>query len=226
MDITWYGHSCFLISGNTGTVLIDPFITGNPAALCSADDLTPDAVLVTHGHGDHLGDAIPIAKKSGAIIIAPYELALYCESRGASVHPMHIGGSFDFEFGSVKLTIAHHGSMTPDGIYTGNPCGFLIRMDGKTLYHAGDTGLFYDMKLIGELNPIDVAMLPIGGNFTMDIKDAVHAVKLLRPAQVIPMHYNTFDVIQADAEEFCSRVAQQTASAPLHIKSNTSVHID
>jgi len=225
MKISYYGHSFFKIKGKDHTILIDPFITGNPSASCSVDDFAPDAVLVTHGHGDHLGDAIPISKKTGSLIIAPYELAMYCQNQGANVHPMHIGGTFDFEFGRVKLTIAHHGSMTPDGKYAGNPCGFLLTMDNMTIYHAGDTGLFYDMKLIGEINKIDIAMLPIGGNFTMDRLDAVRAVKFLRPRHVIPIHFNTFDMIKTDVQAFVKDINRETDSEPLYIEFNTSIDI-
>ncbi len=153
-------------------------------------------------------DALKIAKESDATIIAPFELATYCENKGAKVHPMHIGGGFNFEFGRVKLTQALHGSAVFDGdkiIYTGNPCGFLLMINGRTLYHSGDTGLFSDMKLIGELNKIDIAMLPIGDNFTMGVDDAVYAVDLIKPELAIPMHYNTFGYIMQDPEEFTKK---------------------
>ena len=145
-------------------------------------------MILTHGHGDHLGDALDIAKANNATLIAPFELASYCGAKGATIHPMHIGGSFNFPFGKVKLTIAHHGSAIVDGeniTYTGNPCGVLITIEGKTFYHSGDTGLFYDMKLIGEMNKIDLAVLPVGDNFTMGIDDAVKATEFLNPAKVI-----------------------------------------
>jgi len=174
-----------------------------------------DYVLLTHGHGDHLGDGIEIAKANNATIIAPFELASYCGKQGVQVHPMHIGGGHDFPFGRVKLTIAHHGSGADLGgdslAYMGNPCGFLVTMDGKTLYHAGDTGLFLDMKLIGERAKIDVALLPIGDNFTMGAEDAVTAASFLRPEVTIPMHFNTFDVIEADPYAF-----QQSAETAGH----------
>ena len=147
-----------------------------------------------------------IAKANNATIIAPFELANYCAEQGANVHPMHIGGAREFPFGKVKLTIAHHGSAAPDGTYTGNPCGFLITMDGKMFYHPGDTGLFYDMKLIGEMNNIDVAVLPIGDNFTMGVEDAVKATEFLKPKMVIPMHFKTFDVIDVEPAEFVNKV--------------------
>ncbi len=172
------GHAAFLLEGGGGRVVIDPFLTGNPLARVKPEAITVDHILLSHGHGDHLGDALQIAKANGAVIIAPYELATYCGNQGAQTHAMHIGGARTFPFGRVKLTIAHHGSMAPDGTYTGNPCGYLVSMDGKTLYHSGDTGLFLDMKLIGEMNRIDLALLPIGDNFTMGIEDAVKAAEL------------------------------------------------
>jgi L-ascorbate metabolism protein UlaG (beta-lactamase superfamily) len=204
--LTFLGHSAFLVEGSRGRIVIDPFLTGNPVAAAEPKDIIVDHVLLTHGHGDHIGDAVAIATANGATIVAPFELASYCESQGATVHPMHIGGAHDFSFGRVKLTIAHHGSAAPDGTYTGNPCGFLVTMDDKILYHPGDTGLFLDMKLIGEMNSIDVAVLPIGDNFTMGVEDAVKATEFLRPKMVIPMHYKTFDVIDVEPQEFVDRV--------------------
>jgi L-ascorbate metabolism protein UlaG (beta-lactamase superfamily) len=184
-------------------IIIDPFLTGNPLATIKAENVKVDYILVTHGHGDHLGDAVPIAKRNKATIIAPNELAVYLSKQGVQVHNMHIGGAHNFPFGRVKLTIAHHGSAVGDNlIYTGNPCGFLITMGGKTLYHSGDTGLFYDMKLIGETNSIDLAFLPIGDNFTMGIDDAILAVEFLKPKKVVPMHYNTFPIINTEPDEF------------------------
>ncbi len=201
MKITYHGHSCFTLGNEQLSVIIDPFLSGNPLAEIKPADVKVNAVLLTHGHADHLGDAIEIAKNNDALIVAPFELVNYCAALGASGHPMHIGGSYKFPFGRVKLTIAHHGSTTDEGP-VGNPCGLLVTMGGKTVYHAGDTGLFLDMGLIGETNDIDCALLPIGDNFTMGIEDAVRAVGMLKPKIAIPMHYNTFDVIEQDPEEF------------------------
>jgi L-ascorbate metabolism protein UlaG (beta-lactamase superfamily) len=205
---TYIGHSCFLLDNGAQKILIDPFIKGNPVARTTKTAAKPDFILVSHGHGDHIGDAIEIAKSSGAMVISNYEIATYCSQQGvAKTHPLHIGGGNKFAFGSLKLTIAHHGSTLSDKLeYGGNPVGLIIRTGNKIIYHAGDTGLFLDMKLIGELDPIDLALLPIGGNFTMDACDAVKAVEFLRPKKVIPMHYNTFDLIACDPKEFVDNV--------------------
>lgn len=204
--LTFLGHSAFLVEDEKTSIVIDPFLSGNPVAKVKPSDIKVDYIILTHGHGDHFGDSLEIAKANEAMIIAPNELALYCESKGAKAHPMHIGGAFNFSFGRVKLTIAHHGSAVPDGTYTGEPSGVLLTMDDRTFYHSGDTALFYDMKLIGEMNQIHVAALPIGDNFTMGIDDAVKATEFLQPEIVIPMHFKTFDVIDVDPEEFVSKV--------------------
>ena len=202
------GHSCVLLSHRSHKIIIDPFISGNPVAPLNAEEIVPTYILVSHGHGDHIGDAIPMAKRTGATIIANFELASLCARQGTAVHPMHIGGSHQFPFGRVKLTIAHHGSGYGEeaNIYTGPPVGFLVTIGGKTIYHPGDTGLFYDMKLIGDMNSIDVAFLPIGDNYTMGIDDAVKAVEFLRPKTVVPIHYNTFPAIACGPEEFAKQV--------------------
>ncbi|MBU0558900.1 MAG: metal-dependent hydrolase [Bacteroidetes bacterium] len=207
MKLRYFSHSAFQITTDSGKViLIDPFITGNPTSPVKADEITTDYIILTHGHGDHLGDSFTIAKKKECLFICVNELANYCASNGFRAHNMHIGGGYNFDFGRIKFTIAHHGSKTPDEQYTGEASGVLITADGKTVYHTGDTGLFYDMKLIGEMNKIDYMLLPIGDNFTMGIDDAVKAVELANPDVAIPMHYNTFPIIEADPNEFKMQV--------------------
>ena len=210
MKLTYLSHSCFLLETGAHRLLIDPFLSGNPKAPVKAENAKCDFILISHGHGDHVGDAVAIAKRNNATIISNYEIATYCSKQGAKAHAMHIGGGHNFSFGRVKLTIAHHGSgyQTDEGfLYLGNPVGFLITAGGKTVYHAGDTGLFMDMQLIGQMNRIDVALLPIGDNFTMGIDDAAKAVEFLKPQVAIPMHYKTFEVIDVDPHEFARKAS-------------------
>jgi L-ascorbate metabolism protein UlaG (beta-lactamase superfamily) len=212
LKITWHSHACFLIETNGTKLLTDPFLTGNPLASVPADTVEADYILVSHGHGDHVGDAVAIAKRTGATVISNFEIQSWFVGQGVeTVHPQHIGGGYDYPWGRVKLTIAHHGSGLPDGSYGGNPVGFLFYIQGKKIYHACDTGLFYDMKLIGE-EGVDVAILPIGDNFTMGPDDALRAVKLIEPAQVVPIHYNTFDVIKQDPHAWARRVENETSA--------------
>ncbi|MCF8240239.1 MAG: metal-dependent hydrolase [Melioribacteraceae bacterium] len=207
MKLRYFSHSSFQITTNNGKViLIDPFLDNNPTSPVKSKDVKADYIILTHAHGDHLGDSFKIADKENTLIIAVNELADYFLGKGYKAHNMHIGGSYNFEFGNVKFTIAHHGSKTPDGEYGGEPAGVIITIDGKTIYHTGDTGLFYDMKLIGEMNKIDWMLLPIGDNFTMGITDAVKAVELTNPGTAVPMHYNTFPVINVDPFEFKNKV--------------------
>jgi L-ascorbate metabolism protein UlaG (beta-lactamase superfamily) len=205
---TFMGHACVLLQEGQHRLIIDPFLTGNSLATLRPEQIEVQYVLISHGHGDHVGDAMSIAKRCGATIIANYELALLFGKEGINVHPMHIGGAHNFEFGRVKLTIAHHGGGfgADASRYTGPPVGFLVTIGEKVVYHPGDTGLFYDMKLIGEMNSIDLAFLPIGDNFTMGIDDAVKAAEFLGAKRVVPMHYDTFDVIKADPQQFASKV--------------------
>ncbi|KPJ60695.1 MAG: hypothetical protein AMJ46_05425 [Latescibacteria bacterium DG_63] len=215
--LTYYGHSCFLVEGAGKKILIDPFITDNPLSPVKKEQLSPDYIVVTHGHADHLGDSVEIAKSSGATVISNFEIATYVEKQGCNMHPLHIGGGAQFDFGRAKLTIAHHGSCLPDGSYGGNPAGVVLEIDGKRIYHAGDTALFYDMKLIGQ-RKVDVALLPIGDNFTMGPEDALEAVKLIRPTVVIPMHYNTFDIVKQDPATFKASVEKNTKSTCVVLK--------
>ncbi|MEW6428431.1 MAG: metal-dependent hydrolase [Thermodesulfobacteriota bacterium] len=210
MKVTWYGHACFGITTGSSRLLIDPFFTGNPLAPVAADSLAVDYILVTHGHGDHVGDTVALAQRTGATVIANFEICNWLAARGVkNTHPQHIGGGFTYPFGRVKLTMALHGSSLPDGSYGGNPCGLLLTIEGRKIYHAGDTGLFSDMQLIGEEN-IALAILPIGDNFTMGPADALRAVKLISPRLVIPIHYDTFDLIRQDAAQWAKRVEQET----------------
>lgn len=209
-QVTFLGHSCVMITEGKHKLIIDPFLTDNPQASAKADDIEVTHILISHGHGDHVGDAVSIAKRNKATVIANFELANYCAAEGCDIHPMHIGGRHDFDFGSLKLTIAHHGGGAgPDASrYTGPPVGFLVTIGGKTIYHPGDTGLFYDMKLIGDMNQIDLAFLPIGDNFTMGIDDAAKAVEFLRPKKVVPFHYGTWPVIEEKPETFAAKVKE------------------
>jgi L-ascorbate metabolism protein UlaG (beta-lactamase superfamily) len=203
MKLKYFSHSSFQITTDAGQIiLIDPFLDDNPTSPVSSEDVDADFIVLTHGHGDHIGDSFKIASRTDPLFICVNELANYCIAKGFRAHNMHIGGAYSFDFGRIKFTIAHHGSMTPDNSYAGEPAGVVLTIEGKSLYHTGDTGLFYDMKLIGEMTPLDYMLLPIGDNFTMGIQDAVKAVELADPGLAIPMHYNTFPVIQADPEQF------------------------
>lgn len=208
MKLRYFSHSAFEITTDSEQViLIDPFLDDNPTCNVKSDEIEKcDFIVLTHAHGDHIGDAFKIAKRTNPLFICVNELANYCAEKGFTAHNMHIGGGYNFEFGRVKFTIAHHGSQTPEGTYAGEPAGVILTIDGKTIYHTGDTGLFYDMKLIGELNKIDYMLLPIGDNFTMGIDDAVKAVEFVNPNVSIPIHYNTWPPIEADPNEFKSKL--------------------
>lgn len=205
MKLTYYGHSCILAEAEGKRVIIDPFLSGNPNANVRPEEIRVDAVLLTHGHDDHLGDTIEIAKKNNCPVIATFELAGYCQRQGVQVQPMNTGGARDFDGFRVKWTQAFHSSSIQVGeqfLYAGPPAGILLTMGGKTLYHAGDTCLFGDMKWIGERNRIDAAALPIGDNYTMGPEDALTAAEWLKAKVVIPVHYNTFPLIRQDADAF------------------------
>jgi L-ascorbate metabolism protein UlaG (beta-lactamase superfamily) len=215
----WLGHACLMLESDGQRILIDPFLTGNPAAAAKADEMKPHFILVSHGHGDHVGDTVAIAKRTGATVVANYEISEWMQKQGVDkVHGQQHGGGFNYPFGRVKLTLAFHGSALPDGSNGGNPCGFLITFkDGKKVYDAADTGLFGDMALIGE-EGIDLAMLPIGDNFTMGPDDALRAVKMIKPQKVVPIHYNTWELIAQDADAWAKRVRQETKTVPEILK--------
>ena len=208
--VTYHGHACFSLESGGVKLLTDPFISGNPLAVVDPESLDPDYILLSHGHVDHVGDAIGIARRCGAAIIAPFELTQFCLRRGVEkIIPMNIGGSHREPAFGVKMTIAHHSSAYVDDaeiIYTGSPCGYLIGMEEKTIYFAGDTALSYDLKLIAE-QPIRLALLPIGDRFTMGPDDAKKAVEMLHPDLVVPMHYNTWEMIEQDPEQFVASLA-------------------
>ena len=216
-NVTWYGHATLGLETGGVRILVDPFFTGNPAASTRADAVAADYILVSHGHGDHVGDTVAIAKRTGATVISNFEIAAWLEKQGVKkTHGQHIGGGFKYPFGYLKLTNALHGSALPDGSNGGNPAGFLLTtLDGKKIYLAQDTGLFGDMRLIGE-ESVALAVVPIGDNFTMGPADALRAVKLLQPQHVIPIHYNTFELIAQDAQAWRSLVESQT-SAKVHV---------
>jgi len=206
VKLTYHGHSVFEIKTAEHNIIIDPFLNGNKHAKIKPSQVKADFIVLTHAHGDHIGDTFEIAKKNDATIIAVFELAEYAIKKGFKAHNMHIGGAYNFPFGKLKFTIAHHGSSTDEGEYMGEPAGVVISTEGKNIYHAGDTGLFLDMKLIGEMNSLDAALVPIGDNFTMGIDDAVKAAEFLNAKITIPMHYDTFGVIEADPNEFKRKV--------------------
>ncbi len=209
MKLTFLGHSALLIEEGNFKGLIDPYIRGNSLCKVCIEDLNGIThIFVTHGHGDHIGDTVEIAKRNNSLIIANAEISAYLGKFKLRTHAMHIGGRTKFDFGRVKMTNALHGSGISDNgnmIYGGNPGGFVIEINGKKIYHAGDTGLTYDMKLL-EDEKIDAAFLPIGGNYTMDIDDAVTATDFIKAKTVVPMHYNTFGIINADPDEFKNKV--------------------
>ena len=216
--LTFLGHGAFQIETGGAIILIDPFFTGNPLASVTADTVQADYIIVSHGHGDHVGDTVAIARRTGATVISNYEISLWMQKQGVKkTHDMHIGGSHQFPFGMVKLTIAHHGSILPDGSYGGNPVGIIIKTSDGNIYHAADTGLFYDMTLIGEEN-LSVAILPIGDNYTMAPGDAVRATRMLNPKFVIPGHYNTFPLIEQNVDNWAADIVRETTSRPIVLK--------
>lgn len=234
MEIKYHGHSCFELSDGEATVLVDPFLKpNNPSAVHTADEVEPTHIAITHGHADHMADAIPVAKRTGAHCIAAVELAEWFKGQGIEeVSDPNLGGTVRFDWGWIKLVPAWHTSTLPGsaeapfsaehGTAIGTAMGLLINIGGVTVYHAGDTCLFGDMKLIGELEQPDIALLPIGGHYTMDRHDAVHAVKFIGAKTVIPIHFDTFPPIETDAEAFKADVESQTSSQVVVLKPGES----
>lgn len=206
LNLTYHGHSCFELEADGHRIIVDPFLKGNTHAKLDPADVRVEAILVSHGHGDHLGDTVEIARNNDCLVVSNFEIANYLGAQGLQVHPMHIGGARTFPFGRVKLVPAVHGSALPDGTHGGVAAGFIIWMGGRSVYYAGDTAIHSDMALYGRLNPVDLALLPIGDNFTMGVDDAVEAAVLVQPKAAAPIHFNTFPVISADPQDFIRKL--------------------
>lgn len=227
LKITWLGHAAFLLEAEK-KLLIDPFISGNPKAPCSPEDLNPDIIAVTHGHRDHLGDTVEIGARTGCRIISIHEVANYIKSKGVFAEGMNKGGTIEVEGVTLTMTHALHSSSIDASGFSfdgGSPAGFVIGIGGYSIYHSGDTGVFGDMQLIGELYEPEIALLPIGSRFTMGIKEAVKAVELIQPEIVVPMHYNTFDVINQDPEEFRKAVESKADTKVVILKPGESIEL-
>lgn len=209
-ELTWIGHATLGLETSGYKILVDPYLKDNPSSQVDADTVEADYILVTHGHGDHIGDTVEIAKRTGATVISNAEICKWLRKKDVKVHAQHLGGGFTHPFGYLKLTLALHGSGLPDGSYGGNPAGLLLTTnEGEKIYMAGDTGLFGDMRLIGE-EGLTLAVIPIGDNYTMGPSDGMRAVKMLTPEHVIPIHYDTFDLISQDADAWARNVRAET----------------
>ena len=222
-ELTWLGHGTWSIHTEGYEVLLDPFLDDNPACPVKSDQVAPDFILISHGHEDHVADAVKVARRTKARVIANFEICQWLESKGvAKTHAMNIGGTNDFPFGRVKMTPAWHSSMLPDGSDGGTACGFLLSLDAGPAYFACDTGLFLDMQLIARAG-LELAALPIGGNFTMGPNDALEAVKLLDPRRVVPVHRGTWPLIEQDADAWAERVRAETSSEPVVLRPGEKV---
>jgi L-ascorbate metabolism protein UlaG (beta-lactamase superfamily) len=222
-QLTWLGHGSWAIRTPAHDVLLDPFLDDSPTAPTKSHQVKADYILVSHGHFDHVADVPKIAARTGATVIATFEICEWFGKQGVKkTHAQNLGGGFSHPFGHVKLTIAHHSSTMPDGSPGGDPAGFLLTLEGKKCYFACDTALFGDMKLIGDAG-LDLAVLPIGDNYTMGPDDALEAVKLLRPKRVVPAHYNTFPVIAQDAQSWAARVRKETSAEPIVLSPGESI---
>ena len=222
-ELTWLGHGGWSIQTANHRVLLDPFLDDNPTAPVKSDRVGAEFILVSHGHSDHAGDVEKIAKRTGATVISNFEICQWFGQRGVEkTHAMNIGGAHDFPFGRVKMTIAHHTSTMPDGANGGSAAGFLLSFPEGNVYFACDTGLFYDMRLIGAAG-LELAMLPIGDNFTMGPADALEAVKLLQPKRVVPVHTNTWPLIAQDVTQWAEQVKTQTQATPVVLQPGAKV---
>lgn len=217
--LTWLGHATWLIETGKHTILLDPFLTDNPAATAEPEDLKPDVILVSHGHFDHVADVAAIANANNSTVVAIYEIATWFAEKHSVKNTigMNIGGQTKMDFGTVKMTHAIHSSQLPDGSYGGNPAGFLLTTDDVKIYFACDTALFSDMKLIGDQG-VDVAVIPIGDLFTMGPEDSVEAVKLINPRQVLPTHFNTWPPIEQNTSDWSELVKAKTGAHPVVLK--------
>ena len=228
ITITWHGHATYTLDIDGTSVVVDPFFApNNPAAKVTAQEVEADFILQTHGHGDHIADTVALAKRTGALVIANFEICNWLNGQGHdNTHALNIGGGYDFDFGRVTMTRALHSSGLPDGSYGGDPGGFMIAAAGRKVYIAGDTALFSDMALIGRDGDIDLAVLPIGDNYTMGPDDAIAALDYIKPRIVIPGHYNTWPLIAQDAIAWAERVQRETQARPVVLAVGESYRLE